>query len=594
MATVIRRGKLQELEQQERIGDGPADWPLVHSTFYMPVGSAWQTNWIATFILLVLILLLAALAFAFALAGFLQTKHVDKDTDKLLKNVTGLHAVCQRTDCIGIWSLPISLEGGNCYVLKQNLTMSSGDGILIVGQTDIDLCYANHNIRVIGAFVPVLIHNSTGIRVHNPYHHTTTSQTSVNSAGIRVQLNTLTNSTAIFIYSPVMINFRTGVRAQNADITVFDPYIFNAWSKPSLSVPSGMSTTNMINLVVKGGFISLPLIVGNDSFSGGIFVLSNSKSVDIDGTTMLNCGQGMFLVANNLRLAHLRITVDPLAVAFANAFQIGAGGLASNVIIEDVHADCSGGAKGIDCVLLWNARSLVVDGLTVVGSVPPLPGVYTGGMVSISSEVVPGSGPLTWRAEAYDLRKITIRMTDDVSIGLHINTGIMLANTRNTSVSVRDSTIHGGLVGVLLAGHAHHVMLQSVTVSDAPYCFVATNGTRTVTMKDCDAFKCCLGYWASPQSRGIGVYESRATTCGISYLDDGTNCELSTGAGSEGNNRLLDETGPFCTLPPLPFGPDVILLDVNNTVLNEGLNLRYGFIDGGNWFDMLESTSTSS
>lgn len=565
----------------QQVGDGLADLPFTQHSWDIPVETAWGTNWLIAFVLLVAILVLAALAFAFGLAGFIKTMHVDKDVDRLHKNVTGLHSVCQRTDCVGIWSLPISLEGGHCYVLKRNLTLALGDGILIVSQRNIDLCYNNFNILVEGSVVPLQIVNSSDVRVYNAYHHSLIQQTG-SAFGVRVQVNALTNSTGIFLFAPVMINLRQGIVARNADLTIVDPLVIGDTTGGAVF---GITAVNMLNIVIKNGYVTMPARSG---VSLAVCVNVNGASVVVDGTVAAQCGQGFVVGTNkNARLSHVRAIQDPLSSPFLNAIQIGATTGAQNVILKEVEADCSGGVKGTDCVLFWNFRSLLVDGLTVVGSVPPLPGVYTGGMVSISSEFIPGGPPvLNFAAESIELNHVTIRMTDDSSLGLHINTGIMGIHTRNTTASVRHSTIKGGLVGVLLAGNARHVMLQSVTVADAPYCFVATNGTRSVTMKDCDAFSCCLGYWASPASQGIGVYNSHATTCGISYLNDGTNCELSTGFGSEGNNRILDPTGPFCNLPVLPFNPPVILLDINDTMLQQALAIRYGAADGEDeaWF----------
>lgn len=125
------------------------------------------------FALLVLIIILAALLVAFALAGCLKTAPMHDESK-----------VCLRSDCIGIDTLPISLSGDHCYVLTKNFTIDSEVAIEIRNQHNIDLCYNNCHIDVIGPIDVIHVINSTDIRVHNMHNQPVTPPHSNSLLGI--------------------------------------------------------------------------------------------------------------------------------------------------------------------------------------------------------------------------------------------------------------------------------------------------------------------------------------------------------------------------------------------------------------------------
>lgn len=474
--------------------------------------------------------------------------------------------------CFPIYSLPISLNSWSCYRLKNNLVLASGTGISIVGEYDIELFFDNYEILVTGIASSISIQNSHNIIIHEARIRSTTQQYDIFAAGIEIGLLTVQNvtNTGIVLISPSIENQPTGISMVDSDVLIIEPRITATpgGNETTLESVYGIYSLNSLNVVIKGGYISMPFDAPATIFEGSSFgfvaetrLLGDSfdegtSSIDIDGLAVINASVCFDIHrVRAARVVNVRAVVDPLGL-FGAAMQIGSNGVSEAITLENLNFDCDADHVAGNCLWILNTRSLVGRGITLVGRVRPELGFFRGALLNIGTPFVPVFGSRAiFRTETIDLSDMTIRATNNQTLAVHIATGLRGSGPQNISVTIRHSTIHGGLAGILLANHTSSVVLDDVTIVGSVYCFAATEGTNGVNVKDTNTFGCCRCYYADNTTTNIGLYNNFATLCSTSYLDEGVGNQFSVGPGTEGNNRVLGETGEVCEAPSLIFSP---------------------------------------
>lgn len=587
-----------EDEQPQEVGDGLADMPITHYSWQIPLNSAWSMNWLFAFLLLVVILIFAILAFGFALGGWLKTTSTHKEINDLSK-------VCLRSHCIGIHALPISLSGGRCYVLKKNFTLSAGTGISIIGQQDIDLCYANHHITATAPLRVLWIHKSHNIRVHQPTHHAKPRQLTGNAFGIQVGPAPPTSptlatpdSSSIFIYDPVITDFKDGIVASGSELFISNAHITSGHpgggGGPNIF---GLNLQDMYNVVVKGAYVSLPYDSPAGITDGTTTGLLLQTSVSFSSHTIYPIGRGYIedvmldMCApcldlhrgTSIETKNVRVRAQPHGIPL-NAIQIGSGGPIESLVMTDTVVDCNNTAVPYDCVLVVNARSALIDYMTITGTAHPelastnaFPNGYRGALLSLGTTDLGGTSSLRFRYESILVNHLTVRALSAETVAVMLN-GDLLGDKQNQSYTIMNAVIHGGLAGVLMAPHVRNAMLDNVHVSESKYCFAMTQHANGVVIKNSEAFRCCRGYWADNTSSAIGLYDNKAVRCSTSYLDEGIDDEFGVGFGTEGNNRVLAETISECTLPSVAVPPVAVpILSLQPT--NDSTNMMQRRLD---------------
>jgi hypothetical protein len=280
-----------------------------------------------------------------------------------------------------------------------------------------------------------------------------------------------------------------------------------------------------------------------------------------------NTANGIAVVrADTCRLKNIRMRQDAKGV-FGIMLQLGSGANVTEAHLEDIHLDCGANQVGGDCFAIINAESVTGSNIEIFGSVRPIEDVYRGSLLGFGTTVAPDFySQFLVSVETIRLDHVVIYANNSETVNVQMTTGAQPPD--HMSVSFTDSTITGGLVGVLMTNLSSHLSLERTTVSHAPWCYAAIAGTSIVVIDDAKALDCCICYFAEDTTSAVGVYNSHAVHCGISYLDLGTNNEFSDGFGSEGNNRMLDELGDECFAPDLNFPPIIILSDdVDNSTV---------------------------
>jgi hypothetical protein len=226
--------------------------------------------------------------------------------------------------------------------------------------------------------------------------------------------------------------------------------------------------------------------------------------------------------------------------------------------------------------------------VSVHGSAKAYPGFYRGALFSVGVQSTAPLVPLTLKAP--QLRGISLSAIDNDTIAMQFNAG--MNGPDRFSADVRDVTIDGGLVGVMLQNWTQNVRLRDVSVSRAVWGFGVFNHSSGNVIEDSVAMRCCRAFFAAATTSANRFKRNDAISCDSSYVDLGAGNYMAVGSGVNENIELGTSNTGACNLTNAVFTQTIFGLsrrsadddDVDNTAEIREIQRRTAqtqFIDRG-------------